>query len=320
MIRIEDVIARIPDWQGRSVSATPMRAGLTNRNYRVDVDRTAYIVRIPGRNTALLAIDAEHAYRNTLAAAQAGVGAQLVHYLPDLSVMVLEFIAGPTLHPQSMQTPGMLPRVVHALRQLHAGPRFANTFNLFRTMDAYLATVHRHGMTLPEGYGVALPIAHRIEEALKARPLPPVPCHNDVMPENFIDDGTRLRLVDYDYSGANDPCCDLGYICNEGEFAPYQVEQLCAAYFGRTSRSLSARVWLYRCMTNLVSTLWSAIQHDTSEIEYDFRHLALERWHRARDLMESPEFGTWLHEARTATDRRLPPTSPTRNPVRPGGP
>jgi thiamine kinase-like enzyme len=297
MAPIEEVIARIPDWQGRSMTVTPLRGGLTNVNYRVDVDETPYVVRIPGRNTALLAIDPEHGYHNTLAAAQAGVGARVVHYLPTLSVMVLEFIAGPTLSSHTMHRPAMIPRVVHTVRRLHAGPTFANTFNLFRTMDAYLATVKRYGISLPDGYDAALTLAGRIEEALEARPLPLVPCHNDLMPENFIDDGIQLRLVDYDYSGANDPCCDLGYICNEGEFAPYQVEELCAAYFGQASRSMLARVWLYRCMTNVVSTLWGAIQHRVSEIEYDFWDLTLTRWRRAQDLIESPEFGIWLRDA-----------------------
>jgi thiamine kinase-like enzyme len=263
------------------------------------VDGTPHVVRLAGRNTALLGIDPEHAYRNTLVAARAGVGARVVHYLPELSVMVLEFIAGPTLSTHSMHEPGMIPRVAYTVRQLHAGPPFANTFNLFRTMDAYLETVQRHGIALPDGYGSALSVARHIEEALEARPLPLLPSHNDLMPENFIDEGTRLRLVDYDYSGANDPCCDLGYICNEGAFAPQEVARLCEAYFDQASRSMLARIWLYRCMTNVVSTLWGVMQHTIGEIAYDYRELALERWRRARDLIDSPEFGVWLRSART---------------------
>jgi thiamine kinase-like enzyme len=248
----------------------------------------------------LLAIDPVHAYHNTVAAARVGVGARVLHYLPERSALVLEFIAGRTLSSQTMQTPGMIPRVVHTVRRLHAGPPFANTFNLFRTMDTYLATVQRSGFALPDGYGAAHTLARRIEEALEARPLPLVPCHNDLMPENFIDDGAQMRVVDYDYSGANDPCCDLGYIVNEGEFAPQQVEQVCEAYFGQASRSMLARVWLYRCMTNLVSTLWGAIQHSVAETPYDYWDLALERWRRAQDLIASPEFGVWLRDAQAA--------------------
>ena len=298
---IEDVLADIPDWQGRSLTVTALRGGLTNRNYRVDVDGTPYVVRLPGRHVALLGIDPVRCYHNTLAAARTGVGAQVVHYLPKLSVMILEFIAGPTLSRESMQAPDIIPRAVQTVRRIHAGPPFANRFNLFRTMDAYLATARRSGIALPDGYGTAPALARRIEVALEARPLPLVPCHNDLLPENFIEDGTQLRLVDYDYSGTNDPCCDLGYLCNEGEFAPPRVELMCAAYFGQASRSLVARVWLYRCMTNLVSTLWGAIQQRVSDIEYDYWDLALARWARVQELVALPEFGGWLRDARTGS-------------------
>jgi thiamine kinase-like enzyme len=297
MPSIEEVIACISAWQGRSLAIMPLSGGLTNTNYRVDVDGTPYVVRIPGRHTALLGIDPAHTYQNTVTAAQVGVGARVIYYLPERSVMVLEFIAGAALSSQTMQPPGMIPRVVHTVRRLHAGPHFANSFNLFRTMDAYLATVQQSGITFPDGYGAALTVARRIEEALAARPLPLVPSHNDLMPENFIDDGAQMHLVDYDYSGANDPCCDLGYIVNEGEFAPQQVEQVCTEYFGQVRRSMLARVWLYRCMTNLVSTLWGAIQHSVAEIPYNYWDLTLERWRRAQELMASPEFSIWLRDA-----------------------
>lgn len=299
MVPIEEVIARIPDWQGRSVIAVPLPGGLTNRNYRVEVDGTPCVVRIPGRQVSLLAIDPADGYRNSLAAARAGIGARVLYYVPAYAAMVLEFIGGETLSSRTLRTPDMIPRVAHTVRRLHACPPFANTFNLFRIMDAYLETVRRIGQPLPDGYGIVPGIARRVEDALQARPLPPVSCHNDLMPENFIDTGTEVRLVDYDYSGANDPCCDLGYIVNEGEFSPAEVELLCAVYFGRASRGMLARVWLYRCMTNVVSTLWGTIQQHTGEIAYNYRDLALARWRRAQDLLAAPEFGRWLHDART---------------------
>jgi thiamine kinase-like enzyme len=299
MAPIEDVIECIPHWQGRSVTFMPLAGGLTNMNYRVEVDGTPYVVRIPGRNATLLAIDPAHGYRNSLEAARMGVGARVLYYVPRYSAMVLEFIRGVTLSSQALRLPGMIPRVAHTVRRLHAGPPFANTFNLFRIMDAYVVTAQRRGIVLPDDYGSARALARRIEDALEAQPLPLVPCHNDLMPENFIDEGSQLRLLDYDYSGANDPCCDLGYIVNEGEFTPEHVELLCEAYFGKVSSSMLARVWLYRCMTNVVSTLWGAIQHDVSDIAYDYWELALERWRRAQGLIALPEFGMWLHDACT---------------------
>lgn len=296
MTTIEDVIARVPAWQGRSVQATPLTGGLTNTNYRVVVDDTPHVVRIPGAGTDMLSVNRTHEYHNTLAAAQAGVGAQIVHYLPDIPVMVLEFIQGETMSSARLREPAAIPRIAAAARALHAGPAFVNDFNMFRTMEFYLGIVQQHGFRIPDGYLDYVPVAERIEAALAVRPLAPVPCNNDLLAENFIDDGARLRLVDYEYSGNNDPCFELGNICNENDFAPEQVEQLCAAYFGQASQALVARMWLYYCMSNIGWVLWGSIQNSISGLDFDFWEWTLTKWRKALDKVESREFGRWLVE------------------------
>jgi thiamine kinase-like enzyme len=294
MTTIDDVIASIPDWQRDDVRADPLAGGLTNTNYRVDVGGASYVVRIPGQSTELLSVNRQHEYHNTLAAADAGVGARIAHYLPDIPVMVLEFISGPTMSSARLREPEQIARIAGSVRMLHAGRPFANTFNMFRTMDFYLDIVQRHGMRIPDGYMEYVPIARRIEAALAARPLPLVPCNNDLLAENFIDDGRMLRLVDYEYSGNNDPCFELGNICNENEFAPDQFERLCAAYFGQASNAMVARMWLYYCMSNIGWVLWGSIQNSISAIDFDFWEWTLVKWRKAQAHVESAEFARWL--------------------------
>ena len=296
MTTIDTVIAQIPDWRGRDVRAQPLAGGLTNTNYRVEVDGTPYVVRIPGQSTELLSINREYEYHNTLAAAETGVGARIVHYLPEGSVMVLEFIQGPTMTSARLREPEQIARIARSARALHSGRPFVNTFNMFRTMDFYLDIVQRHGMRIPDGYLDYVPIARRIEAALVARPLPPAPCNNDLLAENFIDDGAMLRLVDYEYSGNNDPCFELGNICNENDFTPEQFEQLCAAYFGQASTGKVARMWLYYCMSNIGWVLWGSIQNSISAIDFDFWEWTLTKWRKAQAQVEAPEFGKWLED------------------------
>jgi thiamine kinase-like enzyme len=299
MTTIDDVIARIPDWQGGDIRAVPLAGGLTNSNYRVEVDGVAYVVRIPGQSTELLSVNREHEYHNTRAAAQAGVGARIAHYLPDIPVMVLEFIPGPTMSSERLRDPAMIPQIARSVRMLHAGPRFVNEFNMFRTMDFYLGIVQQQGFRIPDGYLGYVPIARRIEAALAVRPLPLLPCNNDLLAENFIDDGRMLRLVDYEYSGNNDPCFELGNICNESDFAPELVEQLCAAYFGQASHSKVARMWLYFCMSNIGWVLWGSIQSAISAIDFDFWEWTQTKWRKAQAKVESAEFGRWLEDVKT---------------------
>jgi thiamine kinase-like enzyme len=294
MTSIDAVIARITDWHGRDVRAAPLAGGLTNTNYRVDVDGTPYVIRIPGQSTELLSVNRQHEYHNTLAAAEAGVGARIAYYLPDIPVMVLEFIPGPTMSSARLRDPDQIARIAASARMLHVGRPFVNTFNMFRTMEFYLDIVGRHAMRIPDGYMEYVSVARRIEAALAVRPLPLVPCNNDLLAENFIDDGRMLRLVDYEYSGNNDPCFELGNICNENDFAPEQFEQLCAAYFGQASRDKLARMWLYHCMSNIGWVLWGSIQSSISALDFDFWEWTLVKWRKAQSHVESPEFGTWL--------------------------
>src|SRR3989304_4944860 len=130
-ITIDQVIARIPSWRGKQVNFQPLSGGLTNTNYRVEVDGTPYVVRIPGASTELLAVDRANEYHNTQAAAETGVGAKVVHYLPDANVMALEFIQGETMSIAKLQAPGMPTRIARSLKKLHAGPRFLTDFNMF---------------------------------------------------------------------------------------------------------------------------------------------------------------------------------------------
>jgi thiamine kinase-like enzyme len=296
MIAIDDVIARIPDWRARDVRAQPLAGGLTNTNYRVDVDGAPYVIRIPGQNTELLSVNRQHEYHNTLAAADAGVGARIIHYLPDISVMALEFIPGPTMSSARLREPQQLARIAGSVRKLHAGRPFVNTFNIFRAMEFYLDIVQRHGMRIPDGYMEYVPVAQRIQAALSKQPVALVPCNNDLLAENFIDDGRMLRLVDYEYGGNNDPCFELGNICNENDFAPQQFEQLCTAYFGQASTSKIARMWLYYCMSNIGWALWGSIQNSISSIDFDFWDWTLVKWRKAQAHVETPQFGAWLED------------------------
>jgi thiamine kinase-like enzyme len=296
-ITIDEVIARIPAWNGRAVQAQPLSGGLTNTNFRVEVDGASYFVRIPGASTELLAVDRKNEYHNTRAAAEAGVGPRVIHYLPEHDVMVLEFIPGRTMSNESLQAPGMPSRIALSLQRLHAGPRFLKDFNMFRLIEFYLQMAKDHQVRIPETYRERLPTVARIEQAVSAHALPTVPCNNDLLAENYIDDGTILRLIDFEYSGNNDPCFELGNTCQELQYDEPRYAELCQAYFGKPARHLLARMHLYALMSDVGWTLWGAIQARVSKINYDFWVYASGRWERAEAIMASADFSGWLDEA-----------------------
>jgi thiamine kinase-like enzyme len=293
-ISIEQIVERIPGWQGKSVAIHPLSGGLTNTNYRVEVEGIPYVVRIPGASTELLAVDRGNEYHNTRAAGEAGVGPKIAHYLPDENVMVLEFIHGQTMSIPALHAPGMPARIAHSLKLLHAGPRFQHDFNMFRLVEFYLRIVAEQGARIPDTYRERQPAVKRIEEALAVHPLPTVPCHNDLLAENYIDDGRLLWIVDYEYSGNNDPCFELGNTCQEQQYDEPRIVEMCAAYFGEAYPDKLARMKLNMIMSDVGWTLWAAIQARISAIDFDFWGWAVERWARAEAKLDSAEFGGWL--------------------------
>ena len=291
---IEQVIAAIPAWAGRTVDAEPIAAGLTNANWKVTVDGTPHFVRIPGAATDLLAVDRANERHNTRAAATAGVGPPVLHELPEWDVFVLAWVDARTMSIETLGAPGIPTRVAEALRQLHAGPRFRDDFDMFRTTGRYLRVVDERAIMIPNGYRDRLDRLPRIEAALGVHPLPTVPCHNDLLAENYLDDGQRLWLVDYEYSGNNDPTFELGNTCQEQGWDEARIRELCAAYFGEATDALLARMRLQMIMSDVGWTLWAAIQAAISTIEYDFFGWAEERWARAQTALDGPDFEDWL--------------------------
>ena len=298
-VTIAEVINNISDWKGKSVKFSPLSGGLTNTNYGVEVEGQPFFVRISGPKTELLAIDRKNEVFNTKAAAQAGVGPKVVYHLPEYDVMVREFIFGETMSNAKLQAPGMPVRIARSIEMLHAGPRFLTDFNMFRLTEFYLDICKQHDVTIPDRYPERMPAVYQIEKAMSTRPLPTVPCNNDLLAENYIDDGNLLRLIDFEYSGNNDPCFELGNTCQELGYDEKQIRELCAAYFGEAAPSMVARMKLNMIMSDVGWALWAAIQAKISTIEYDFWGWAFERWGRAYAKLDSPAFPNWLEDVQT---------------------
>jgi len=293
---IEEAVSKIEGWEGKDISIQPLSGGLTNSNYCVTVGGTPYFIRVPGKSTELLAIDRKNEVHNTRAAAEAGVAPSVLYHLPQYDVMVLKFQEGKTMSKASLNQPGMPTRMAQSIQRLHAGPRFYSDFNMFRLTEYYLKLCEERGIKIPDGYLDRMPTVARIEEAMSVRPLPTVPCNNDLLAENYIDDGRKLWLIDYEYSGNNDPTFELGNTCQEMEFDETQINELCAAYFGESTPHMIARMKLNMIMSDVGWGLWAAIQQEISTIEFDFWGWAIERWGRAVEKMDGEEFESWLRD------------------------
>jgi thiamine kinase-like enzyme len=302
--RAEAAARHVSLWKGRDVRISPLSGGLTNENFLVEADAARYVMRLPGRSTELLAIDRQNEVYNTKAAATTGIGPEVLEHVPGLDVMVLEFIDGRTMSAKALQSPEMPARMAESFHRLHSAPRFLFDFNMFRLIEQYLRIVGEHDVTIPDGYRDWLPTVAEIERAVDAAALSTAPCHNDLLCENFIDDGTSLRIVDYELSGNNDPCFDLGNTAQEAEFGEELRTALGDAYFGRHDPRQLARMNLFALMSDVGWTLWGAIQARISEVDFDFVGYYTGRWDRALEVLRSDRLTRWMAEAAAPDTRR----------------
>ncbi len=290
-------MGRVALWRGRDVHVSPLSGGLTNENFLVEVEGQRYVMRLPGQSTELLSIDRENEVFNTMAAAETSIGPRVLEHVPNLDVMVLEFIPGATMSAETLGSVHMARRMAESFKRLHSARRFKQDFNMFRLIEYYLRIVEEHAVTIPHGYRDRLETVAEIERAVGAAALPSVSCHNDLLCENFIDDGSLLRIVDYELSGNNDPCFDLGNTAQEAIFGEDLREILCEAYFGHADARQLARMNLFAVMSDVGWTLWGAIQAKISTIDYDFTGYYTARWERAMAVMDTDRFQLWLREA-----------------------
>jgi thiamine kinase-like enzyme len=287
-------LARVPSLAGTPRQVSVLPGGLTNQNFKVTTPDGVFVARVFSDGGDLLAIDREHEYRNSLIAAAAGVGAPVIEYLPQDRVLVLGFVEGRTLTNADVAEPATLTRIAAVCRSLHGAPRFAGDFDMFEVQARYYATATGAGMRIPAGYDELMPAFTAARKALAARDEGTVPCNNDLLAANFIDDGERIWLIDYEYSGNNDACFELGNIAGECGLDADALDTLVTAYYGRPRRSRIARALLFGPVSQYGWTLWGAIQHATSQLDYDFWSWAMERFEGAAAGFTSPDFARLL--------------------------
>lgn len=300
--RAEEAASQVALWRGREIAISPLSGGLTNENFLVEAGAERYVMRLPGRSTELLSIDRENEVHNTRAAATTGVGPKVLEHVPGLDVMVLEYIAGDTMSARTLQSEAMARRMAESFHLLHEAPRFLHDFDMFRLVEYYLRIVDEHKVEIPPGYRDWLGTVGEVERAVRVAALPPVPCHNDLLSENFIDDGRMLRIVDYELSGNNDPCFDLGNTAQEAEFDQDLRGALCEAYFAGPQPRQLARMNLFALMSDVGWTLWGAIQARISDVDYDFKGYYTARWERALGVLRSPALRAWMEGATEISD------------------
>jgi len=265
----QELIQLIPELRGRSLSVSPLGGGLTNRNYRIDTGGQSYVLRVAGKGTTLLGIDRACEVACSRAAAALGVGPEVIAYLPEHEAMVRRFVPGRVLTVEEVRQPNVLKRVVETLRCYHSGPPGEGSFSPFATVRSYGALARERDVRFPESLERALERLSKIEQYLQSGD-PPCPCHNDLLSANFIDDGTAVRIIDWEYGGMGDRFFDLGNLAVNNEFDEAHERALLAFYFGEVKPDHLRRLRLMRLASDMREAMWGFLQAAISTLDIDY--------------------------------------------------
>jgi thiamine kinase-like enzyme len=295
---VADIVRRVPGWHDADPVIAALSGGITNRNYRVEIDGAAFVVRLPGERTELLGIDRAGEAAASSLAADLGVAPQIRAELPGVGTLVTEFVGGTPATTAALLEPGVLERVTGFIRRLHASGPIAASFPIFRVVEWHARDAAANSVDPPAVYDELHEAARAIEAVFDPRSLESTMCHNDLLPANVLLGTDRLWIIDYEYAGMNHAVFDLANLSVNCEFDEAADRRLLTAYDGDVSVQRLAQLALMKVMSEMREGMWAVVQQAISTLTHvDFVEYAGIRLEHCRELCADTRFATWLEQA-----------------------
>jgi thiamine kinase-like enzyme len=296
---VRTLLERVPGWAGRAHVVAVLAGGLTNRNFLVEVGDERFVLRLPGNETELLSIDRRVERDANARAADLGIAPEVVAFLEPEGCLVTRFVPGVALTAEELATPARLGPISAAVRAFHESGPLARVFDCFRVPQEHLDTAVARGVPVPPQYERAAAYASEIEAAFAASPEPLVACHNDLNTANWITDGDRLWLLDWEYAGMNELFFDLGALSANNELDADAEAALLVAYFGARTPRRAARLALMKVLSDLREAMWGLVQQGISVLDVNYGEYVDSHFDRLLRNAARPDYGQLLVDAAT---------------------
>jgi thiamine kinase-like enzyme len=287
-VELRRIAERVPEWRGHELSAEPLAGGLTNLNYRVRGGPVDDVLRVTGP-AELLGADREAEYAATTLAAGLDLAPLVVTFLRPERMLITRFVDGRGIEPAELRAPAMLHRVGLALRRLHEAPAVSATFSPFAILERYAEAARGLGVPEPDELPWARELAARLHRLRDDAPGPCL-CHNDLLNANFLLEGERLRIVDWEYAGMGDPYFDLANFSSNHDLDEDDDMRLLEAHFGSAGPSELARLRLMRVLSDLREAMWGVVQQGLRTTDTDYEGYARVYFERMRRRAQEPGF------------------------------
>jgi thiamine kinase-like enzyme len=293
-ITIEKLIEIIPDWKNKEIKISPIKCGLTNLNYKIDVDNQFYFLSQPDVYSQFLSINFYNKYVNNKNCAEYEISPSVFYFEKTHNIIITDFVFSQPISKMTFQKESYLLLLIELVKKMHNVKPFNQEFNMFKLIKNYMVIINKQNIKLPQIIIDNIEKINLIGNTLEKYRDVLVPCHNDILPENILIENNKLLLIDFDYSGNNDPCFELGNLSIEMEFSEIQNHQMIQHYFGELNNHLIAKVSLHGIMSDYGWTLWSYIQHSISNIDFNFSKYGKIRLDRVVNKLDSSNYSLWM--------------------------
>jgi len=292
-LSIDRLIKLIPEWNGKLIKVNPINSGITNINFEVIVGEKSFFLSIPSPNSELLNINYRNKYYNNKICGEINISPRVTHFIESENLLVTEFIKSKYSSLEIFQSSRRIEQLVKNIKLLHNAKPFLRKFNMLNQISYYQNILKKDD--LPKQLFKYVDNINTLKQKLYLPNDKLVPCHNDLLAENIINKDNQIFIVDFDYSGNNDPCFELGNLSVEMEYDDEQINKLVKSYYGEINENIISRVNLQGVVSDIGWSLWSYVQVKNSNLNFDYSSHAIYRLERAINKMESKEYRLWIN-------------------------
>jgi thiamine kinase-like enzyme len=295
-LTLNEAIARVPQWVGKKdIKTFPLGGGITNINYKIDVDGESFVLRITGEKTELLGIDRQNEYLANLQAGKLGIAPEVIYFIRPEGYLITRFLDSRPLPPEEISTRANIKQLASLLKIIHSMPPVPGLFDVFKVVEDYTKTVREYNVEFPSDFGFLTARALEAERALLHHQYDPSPCHNDLLNANFLFDG-NIRILDWEYAGMGDVIFDLANFSAHHQLTDDLDQWLLECYFGEVPPHLWGRLKIMKSMSDFREAMWALIQVAVSKLDFDFRGYANKHFERMKLTMNNPDWDCWIKE------------------------
>lgn len=296
-LTVNEAIARVPQWaDADDLKVSSLDGGITNSNFRVDVNGDSFALRIAGNGTDKLGIDREHEYAANLAAGKLGIAPEVIHVIQPEGYLITRFIDARPFPIEDITQSENIRKVMELVRKIHSMPEILGEFSAFRTVENYAETARRNDVELPENLDFLMERSHEAEAAIMTTQQPLRPCHNDLLNANFLINDEQIYILDWEYAGMGDIFFDLANFSTNHELSEEQDRWELECYFGKVTEKQIAHLNIMKVMSLFREAMWGMVQIGISELDFDYRDYANKFFVRVFDTINDPRWNQWIKE------------------------